>query len=203
MRIAGLLLAAGGGRRFGGCKQLAPVDGKPLVRHGLEALAPLFPGHLYVVLGAWRDQIRPRVEDLAEAIDHEHWRDGLGSSIAAGVTQIKSRGRYDGILVGLADQFRLTTDDYARLVDRFDGDQSVAAHYAGSAGVPALFASDRYPLLEQLRGDRGAKPMLQQLAAELITVPMPAAAQDIDTPADLPDSKGEADGQASRTTSDR
>ena len=88
-----------------------------------------------------------------------------------------------GVLIALADQYRLTTEDYTGLVERFSGERIVAAEYAGSAGVPAIFPCDRYPLLEQLRGERGAKPILQQLATELVTVPMPAAEHDIDTPA--------------------
>lgn len=185
MRLAGLLLAAGGGSRFGGCKQLAPVEGKSLVRHALEALTPLFGGHLYVVLGAFRDEIRPRVEDLAQVIEHRRWADGLGSSIAAGATHIGRNGDYDGILLALADQVRLTTEVYAGLVERFDGDCIVAAHYAGGAGVPAIFPRDRFHLLERLDGDRGAKPILRQFSSELVTVAIPAAAYDIDTPADL------------------
>ena len=185
MRIAGLLLAAGEARRFNSCKQLAPIEGKPLVRHALEAMAPLFAGRLYVVLGAWREQIRPLVEDLAKAIEHENWQDGLGSSIAAGVNEIESSNDYDGILIALADQVALTTDDYAALVERFDGNRIIAAHYADSAGVPAIFPREYYSRLKRLSGDRGAKPILRQMAVELVCVNLPAAAEDIDTPGDL------------------
>jgi molybdenum cofactor cytidylyltransferase len=185
MRIAGLLLAAGGGRRFGGRKQLALVEGKPLVRHALESLAPLFADDLYIVLGGFRDEIRPQVEDLAQVISHADWREGLGSSIARGVGEIEARGRYAGIMIALADQPRLTADDFAQLVERFDGDRIVAAHYAGSPGVPAIFPTAAFKDLKRLHGDRGAKSMLLDLNREIDTVPLAAAATDIDTEADI------------------
>jgi CTP:molybdopterin cytidylyltransferase MocA len=119
MRIAGLLLAAGAGRRFGGRKQLALIGDKPLVRCTLEALAAVLAEQPYIVLGAYRADIRPIVEDIAQVIDHSNWQKGLGSSIAYGVNTIEARQRYDGILISLADQFRLTSDDFNRLIERF------------------------------------------------------------------------------------
>ena len=127
MRIAGLLLAAGGGTRFGGRKQLAAIDGRPLLRRSLETLAPVFGADLYAVLGAFRDEIRPLAADLARVIENAHWRQGLGSSIAVGVEAIRSRERYDGILIALADQVALQSDDYARLLQHFDGIRPAAA----------------------------------------------------------------------------
>ena len=124
MRIAGLLLAAGAGYRFGGCKQLALIEGRPLVRHALEALALLFDDDLYIVLGAYREDIQPQVEDLAQVISHADWRQGLGSSIARGVDEVEARGRYAGMLIALADQPRISTGDFGQLVERFDGNRN-------------------------------------------------------------------------------
>ena len=185
MRIAGLLLAAGAGCRFGGCKQLALIEGKPLVRHALESLAPLFAEDLYIVLGAWREDIQPRVEDLAQVINHADWRRGLGSSIARGVGEIEARGRYAGIMVALADQPRLAADDFDQLVRHFDGDRIVAAHYAGAPGVPAIFPAAVFADLRRLHGDRGAKSILLDSNREIDTVSLTAAATDIDTEADI------------------
>lgn len=185
MRIAGLLLAAGAGRRFGGCKQLALIEGKPMVRHALESLAPLFKDQLYIVLGAFGEKIRPRVGDLAQVISHADWREGLGSSIARGVDEIEAQGSYAGMLIALADQPRLTTDDFRQLVERFDGNRIVAAHYAGAPGVPAIFPAAAFGDLRRLNGGRGAKSMLVDPNRQIDTVPLPAAATDIDTEADI------------------
>ena len=60
-----LVLAAGAGRRFGGPKQLALLDGKPLLQHVLELAAPYNP---LVVLGARADEIAATV-DVANLAD--------------------------------------------------------------------------------------------------------------------------------------
>lgn len=185
MRLACLLLAAGGGSRFGSCKQLAPLDGKPMLRHGLEALAPLFGDDLYVVLGARRERIAAVIDGIAQIVTHDGWRQGLGSSIAAGVHAVDNGGAYDGILLALADQPYLSTADYRRLVDRFDGRQVVAASYAGGPGAPALFPRAWFDSLQQLDGDRGARTLLQQHSADIVHVPLAAAALDVDTAADM------------------
>jgi molybdenum cofactor cytidylyltransferase len=185
MRIAALLLAAGAGRRFDGCKQLALIDDKPLVRRTLEALACVFAEQPYIVLGAHRVDIRPVVEDIAQVIDHPGWQQGMGSSIARGVTEIEARERYDGILVSLADQFRLTPGDFDQLIERFDGDRIVAAYYANSHGVPAIFPATMFERLKQLDAERGAKSMLVEMQQEIVSLPMPTAEIDIDTVADV------------------
>ena len=185
MRIAGLLLAAGAGRRFGGRKQLALIGDKPLVRCTLEALAAVLAEQPYIVLGAYRADIRPIVEDIAQVIDHSNWQKGLGSSIAYGVNTIEARQRYDGILISLADQFRLTSDDFNRLIERFDGDRIVAAHYAHSIGVPAIFPSTVFEQLKQLDADHGAKKLLVEMQQEIVTVLMPMAKLDIDVVGDI------------------
>jgi molybdenum cofactor cytidylyltransferase len=185
MRIAGLLLAAGAGRRFGGCKQLALIDGKPLVRHALETLVSVFDEQLYIVLGAHSEDVRPVVEDIAQVIDHSDWQQGLGSSIACGVREIVALEQFDGILVSLADQLRLTPGDFDQLIEQFHGDRTVAAYYADSPGVPAIFPVTMFEQLKQLGTDRGAKSLLVDMQREIVTIPMPAAAMDIDTREDL------------------
>lgn len=185
MRLACLLLAAGDSKRFGGCKQLAALDGKPLLRHGLDALAPLFGADLYAVLGARRAQVEAVIGDNARILYHQHWRQGLGSSIAAGVGAVGTGDRYDGILLALADQPRIATADYRRLLDRFDGERIVAAYYAGRPGVPALFPRFCFDSLKRLEGDRGARALLRKKSADILQVPLPAAAFDVDTAADL------------------
>lgn len=185
MRIACLLLAAGGGTRFGGDKPLARVDGKPLIRHSLDVLAPVFGTDLFVVLGAARDRIEPLVARPARVVEHAGWRDGLGSSIARGMREIRSETAYHGVLIALADQVRLTGRDFNDLLAPFDGERIVAALYTGRPGVPAIFPRALFARLEQLDGDRGARKILRQPGAEIVTVALPLAEYDIDRPGDI------------------
>ncbi len=184
MRLAALLLAAGAGRRFGACKQLAPLAGKPLLRHALENLATVFTDDLFVVLGAHADEIRPQVAYLAAIIEHDGWEAGLGTSIARGVDAVERADSYDGVLIALADQPALTSDDFGQLLAAFDGNRIVATDYGDRAGVPAVFPAACFARLRQLSGDRGAQAMLQA-EADILRIALPAAALDVDRAEDL------------------
>lgn len=185
MRIACLLLAAGEGKRFGACKQLALFDGKPLTAHALEPLARVFAENLYVVLGAHADNVQPIIAGSAHVINNAGWRNGIGSSIAYGVAEIEKRGMWDGIMIALADQPLLTSTDYLKLARRFDDNRVVAARYVERPGAPAIFPRKLFADLKQLDGDSGAKAILTRMNAEIVTISMEAAATDIDSMNDL------------------
>ncbi|MDJ0958712.1 MAG: nucleotidyltransferase family protein [Arenicellales bacterium] len=185
MRIAGLLMAAGAGRRFAGCKQLAPINGKPLVRNSLEQLAAVTGTDTYTVLGAYREEILPSISDLTSVIVNADWEEGLGRSIAIGVEKIKGSNRYDAVLIALADQHRLRYQDYMQLINRFDGQRVVAANYDGYPGVPAIFPKNHFDRLCELEGDCGARKMLEKMQAEVEMLALTAALYDIDTTFDL------------------
>ena len=94
-----------------------------------------------------------------------------------------------GAPIALADQVAVTADDLRRLVTRWEQrpDRIVAAQYAGTTGVPAIFPVDLFGELAELQGDRGARALLSRYADRVVAVPMPSAAQDVDTPADFAD----------------
>lgn len=185
MRLAALLAAAGEASRFGGVKQLALIDGVPMLSHALQALSGLEDMDVFVVLGAHRNALRPLMEDRAQIIEHEGWRDGLGSSIAAGVAGIVADGDYDGILIALADQPGLTTADYATLIEPFDGTRIIASSAGGRLGAPALFPASSFHQLQALSGDQGARGLIRDNSSEVLGVAMEKAARDVDRPGDL------------------
>ncbi|RDE19527.1 nucleotidyltransferase family protein [Motiliproteus coralliicola] len=197
MRMACLLMAAGAGSRFGSVKQLADIHGKPMLQHALEQLQPLFGEDLFCVVGAHRQRLASIVQPRAQLIENPDWQQGLGVSIARGVEAIRrqdkdtkandSNKNYDALLIALADQAALLTQDYRYLINHTDGDRIVAAEYAQRAGVPALFPASFFNELEQLDGDQGARRLLQpqEQCGRLIKVALPGAQLDIDTPADL------------------
>jgi molybdenum cofactor cytidylyltransferase len=87
----------------------------------------------------------------------------------------------------LADQAAVTSQDLQRLVGtwRRQPEYIAAALYAGSTGVPAVFPRSRFRELAELRGDIGARMLLQRNPDRVVRVPMDSAALDIDTPEDL------------------
>lgn len=187
-RIACLIMAAGAGSRFGAIKQLALVEGVPLIRRALSTAMSVFAEDTFVVAGAHgrevRETLRPALPET-HLIDSPEWRQGLGASIAAGVRHLTGEHDYDAVLIMLGDQAALKQQDLGALADRFTGSHIVAAQYHGRRGVPALFPARCFDALTALSGDSGAKHLLNDTAEDIVAVDMPRAAIDIDTPADL------------------
>ena len=180
-QIGVLVLAAGAASRFGSAKQLLNYRGRSLVQHCIDKANRLCPGRVFVVLGANQELIEPLISD-AKIIRNHAWQQGLGASIAVGIDNIDPQS--DGLLILLADQVALTTDELNLLLDAFDGSNTVAAHYAGRHGVPAIFPRSLYAELRALSGDSGAKALLQRSDVNITEIDLPNAAMDIDTPED-------------------
>ena len=176
-----LVLAAGAASRFGSAKQLLNYRGRSLVQHCIDKANRLCPGRVFVVLGANQELIEPLISD-AKIIRNHDWQQGLGVSIAAGIDNIDPQS--DGLLILLADQVALTTDELNLLLDAFDGSNTVAAQYAGRRGVPAIFPPSLYAELKALSGDSGAKALLQRSDINITEIDLPSGAMDIDTPED-------------------
>ncbi|MBB4662256.1 nucleotidyltransferase family protein [Conexibacter arvalis] len=194
-RVHAIVLAAGGARRFGAAKQLAPLRGRPLLEHALAAAAaaPELAG-VVVVLGAEADRIAGAV-DLhgARPVVAPDWEEGIAASLRAGLDAIGPDA--DAALVLLGDQPEIDVDAIARVVGAWrdpGGDEparpsrprAVRAVHGGRPGHPVLLDRALFPALRELRGDRGAGAVLA--AAELVEVECgPGAVLDVDTPDDL------------------
>ena len=172
---AGLLLAAGEGKRFGGPKQLARVDGRPLIEHALRALGGL--ERIVVVLGARAEEIRAGA-DLggAEIVMCPDWAEGMGASLRTGLAALRDA---DEVVIVLADQPFITAEVVAR-VRAVPGD-AVRAVYDGAPGHPVVVRRAVLDRAGELRGDKGFRgvAMAEVECGDL------ADPQDIDTRADL------------------
>ena len=174
---AGLVLAAGEGRRFGGPKQLALLDGCPLVEHALAAVGGL--DRVVVVLGAHADEVR-RGADLgaAEIVVCDGWAEGMSASLRAGLEALRGA---EEIVIVLADQPLVTPAVVERV--RAAPGPAARAVYDGAPGHPVAV---RAPLLERagdLRGDAGFRELLGD-ATEVECSDL-ADPRDIDTREDL------------------
>jgi molybdenum cofactor cytidylyltransferase len=191
MKTAVVMLAAGASRRFGAIKQLTMIDGRPMVCHTLAQLPPN-QAHYYLVLGAHSQAIAEVVQrnpefGHIEALIAPDWHLGLAHSLRSAISQLGAD--IERVLICLADQVALKTCDYEALLalsDRYPG-RMVAAYYQHNAGVPAIFCRAEFTPLMQLKGDKGAKALLNQQADKVIQYDLPPAAIDIDTQQDLTD----------------
>lgn len=181
-----IVLAAGASSRFGSAKQLARLAGRPLLHTAVDQAAEIAGTAVTVVLGAHAAELAPLLSHSPAAIIvNRDWREGMASSIRTGVARLPPS--CDAVMLLLVDQAAVTTEDLKRLVSawRRQPEYIAAAHYEGIAGVPAIFPRSAFAGLQSLRGDTGARALLQRNPDRVVRVPMPRAAIDIDTPEDL------------------
>ena len=179
--IGGLVLAAGAAERFGGPKQLAALDGRPLLEHVLLATAAAPLDRVVVVLGAYAADVLARVPlHGAEPVVCDAWKEGIGASLRTGVDVLAD---CDAIVVVLGDQPRVTADAIARVVAaRGAGAAAVRASYGVVAGHPVLVERELFGRLRALRGDEGARAFLRQVPVREVDCDGLGSADDVDTP---------------------
>ena len=181
-----LVLAAGASKRLGQPKQLVRLGGRPAL-HIVVSAAVAVGGHaVTVVAGAHaRELSHVLANTSASVVVNRHWEEGMGSSLRFGVNSLPPA--CEAVLVLLGDQVAVTPDDLRRLVSAWKGHDGTvaAAAYDRHVGVPAIFPRICFPDLAALRGDAGARGIIQKNEFRLVRVPMPNAAIDLDTPEDL------------------
>ncbi len=185
-QVAGVLLAAGEGSRFGGPKALAEFEGEPLADRGVRLLAGGGAVPVVVVTGAVTVEL---AWDLADVIvaHNPAWRSGMGSSLAVGLRAVPPAA--GAAVIALVDQPLVGPEAVRRLIAAYhDGATVAVAAYGGRARNPVLLAREHWAeVIERAVGDVGARPFLRA-HPELVTLVEcgdtgdPA---DADTPADL------------------
>ncbi|MER5443690.1 nucleotidyltransferase family protein [Streptomyces sp. NPDC002790] len=188
--VAGLLLAAGGGRRLGGRpKALLSHRGRPLVEHAVRTLRAGGCDPVHVVLGAAAGDVRERaVLEGCQVTENPDWEEGMGSSLRAGLEALADT-EAEAALVLLVDQPGIGAAAVSRVLAAHRSPASLAAaSYDGERGHPVLFGREHWTgIAASASGDRGARAYLKERAGvlELVECGDIAEAYDIDREADL------------------
>ncbi|WP_329016684.1 nucleotidyltransferase family protein [Streptomyces sp. NBC_01601] len=189
-QVAGLLLAAGGGRRLGGRpKALLRHDGALLVERAARALRDAGCTPVHVVLGAGIEEVYEHAKLSGFVlVDNPGWAEGMGSSLRAGLQSLSGTDAR-GALVSLVDQPGIGPEAHARVLAAYTDETSlVSAAYDGRRGHPVLLGAAHWPgVAASARGDRGARDYLRRHSAQIRLVECGDVAEpyDIDTGADL------------------
>ena len=185
MRVGAVLLASGAGRRFGGNKLLAQVDGVPLIRRAMAAVPPVLFARAAVC------SPYPQILALAEAggylaLRNGRAQEGISASVRLGLAAMED---LDGVLFAVCDQPFLTTESIKRLLNAFKESKNAicALSWQGRRGNPAVFPADLFPELAALTGDVGGGAVIRAHPERLVLVegPHPRELLDVDTPEGL------------------
>ena len=183
--IAGLVLAAGGARRFGSPKQLAELEGIPLLQHAVDAmLAVPALDRVVVVLGAAADEVGAAVRFAsAEPIVCRGWEEGMAASLRCGVEELAGA---DWVVVTLGDMPGVTAEAIEAVIEAVGPDvDAVRAEYDGRGGHPVALSRALLQRVGGVRGDVGARELLRDARVRAVPTRHLARPDDVDTPEEL------------------
>ena len=190
MALAGLVLAAGGGMRFGASpKQLADFHGRPLLEWAVEAQCSVAElDRVVVVLGSHAVEIREAVRfGRAETVVCEEWESGQAWSLRRGLAFLSEGSGVSKVIVTLGDA-PLVTPEVIRLF--VEQPSRARAVYGGRPGHPVVLGPEEITALTSLAGDEGARGLLR--GGTELEVGHLCSGRDVDTPEDLEEVRDEA-----------
>jgi molybdenum cofactor cytidylyltransferase len=185
-RVAAILLAAGLSSRFGRSKQLADLEATALVRRAMDSLERSPVDEIVVVVGHRAADVTEKIRKTrSKIVFNENYEEGIGSSLRTGVAALSREA--SATLVCLADQPFVTPELLERIIARHrrTGADVVVSVSEGVITPPVLFARKLFGEIADLRGDRGAKSIIERHAGfERVRV-RPEVLLDVDTEEDL------------------
>ena len=183
-----ILLAAGASSRLGKPKQLLTYNDKTLLQHSLQIAIATEIESIVTVLGANSDLLSESLENQKlTTVINEGWSEGMASSIRCGMEALlKTAPALDGVIIMVCDQPFVTSTLLTDLVEKHQltGKPIIASKYNSNLGTPALFDTTIFALLRSLKGDTGAKKMMQANPDWVESVDFPLGEFDIDTNGD-------------------
>jgi nicotine blue oxidoreductase len=182
-KIAGLVLAAGGGRRYGGPKALVRHDdGQLLVERAVNTMRAGGCAPIFVVLGAEAARVRGEAQ-LGDVclVDNPGWKTGMGSSLRVGLSALAGTDA-DAVAVLLVDTPGIGPEAVSRVVAACDGPGALlTATYQGRRGHPVLLGREHWAGVTVLAtADVGARAYLMAHASRVRGVPCEDVADDTD-----------------------
>lgn len=194
--VAAVVLAAGKSRRFGSPKQLALVEGEPMVQRATRRALESGARRVLVVTGAHAEAVEAALQPLAaeagkrlRVVRNPAWATGQSSSLRTAVQALEQDAhRMEAMLCLPVDQPWLEAPLLRRLVREWQNgaDLAAAAVNGEMRGAPAIFDRSLFPELSAVEGDKGGRELLRRHAAQVAQISAEARSlADIDEPGDL------------------
>lgn len=185
MKTGAVVLAAGQGRRFGGDKLMADLEGRPVIDHVLDALAAyVFDSVICVVRPDSRLPEHLKGRAVVPVVNGQADQ-GMGTSLATGIQALPSA---DAAFIILGDMPAIPAGLFGRMVEAMgvSGADIVVPMHDGRQGHPVLFSRRCFADLMALQGDVGARSLIRSGAYAVASVDSDAGIlRDIDLPSDL------------------
>ena len=184
--IFAVVLAAGASTRFGRTKQLEDFEGTPLAAAAVRKAESICGARTVLVVGKDWHEVAAACEPLAGFfVINDDYEQGIASSIACGVRAVADGA--DAILLTMADLPLVTAEHLSNLAQTWSNSRRsiVASAFEDTLGPPVVFPKTDFEALLELKGDRGARPIIDANRDRVLEISCEEAAFDIDRPEDL------------------
>ena len=181
-----LIPAAGASERLGQAKQLVKHRGTALIQNAVNTASSLDPHEIIVVTGANAEAVKNAVlQPPVNWIHNPNWSNGMGGSIALGATAVRPTST--GLMILLRDQWRIRVSDLQTLAETWQSnpERIVCANAEGINMPPVIFPLSCFNKLKELRGDKGARTIIDNNSHLLDSIDIENAVIDLDTQAQL------------------
>ncbi|MGY6649213.1 nucleotidyltransferase family protein [Wenyingzhuangia sp. IMCC45574] len=186
-KTALLVLAAGASKRMGSPKQLLPIKDQILLTVVVQQALQVCENDTYVVLGANFNTVSEHLKDFSSKIlFNMNWDQGIGSSIAFGISEIHSLQKYDQVVLLLADQPTVVAQDIQDLIKYHIQhiNKITVTRCKNYIGVPAVFDASFFEEMMQLSDDYGAKTIVKKHIDQVSLFKIDREIWDVDTQED-------------------
>jgi len=180
-----LILAAGTSSRLGEPKQLLKVGNETLIQVALKKALKI-SSNVRVVLGHKSDEIINEIIDFPISIVvNSNYKEGMGNSISYGMSNFFES---ENVLIMLCDQPLIPVSHYKKLIKKSTENKNliICSKYQNKFAVPSIFPKIYFKMLEGLKGDKGAKKILEENPLDFVLLE-DKYSMDIDTKKDYLD----------------
>ncbi|MFZ6663409.1 nucleotidyltransferase family protein [Peijinzhouia sedimentorum] len=185
--VAIAILAAGESKRMGSPKAFLQLEGETLLDRTIATAKSTNVQNIFLITGAYHNEML-QIANMAgiKVLFNEDWQEGMSSSLRRAIEAVGDLSNLKGLLVLLIDQPYVDRDLLKLLISKFEEnpEKPITSFYKNVTGVPAIFPRVLWNDLLEISGDKGARQLLQK-REDVISIPFPKGAIDLDFPEDF------------------
>ncbi len=186
--ISAILLAAGQSKRMNGeNKLIKKIQNVPLIKHSIKNILESSIDEIIVVLGHDKEIIEKIIDqnDKIRLVFNKNFENGIASSIKTGLAKLSNKT--ESFFICLGDMPNVNRNIYDKLIQSKNNKEIVVPNFKGNQCNPILFSRSVINTLMNVKGDTGAKKILELNKNKILNVNIDELnfAKDFDTPEDF------------------